>query len=73
MQSEASETDYLVVGAGATAMAQTVEKRMRFATPAPSPAEPVDWLRMWGPTLRNTARWRQRPDLDAWLRDCSLI
>ena len=40
--------------------------------PVPSPEAPVDWLRMWAATLRNTSRWRRRPDLDAWLRDCRL-
>ncbi len=40
--------------------------------PVPSPEKPVDWLRMWAATFRNTARWRGRPDLDAWLRDCRL-
>ena len=40
--------------------------------PVPSPETPVDWLRMWAANLRNTARWRGRPDLDAWVRDCRL-
>jgi NAD(P)-binding Rossmann-like domain len=49
----------------------TMEKNA-LCDPVPSPEAPVDWLRMWAATLRNTSRWRRRPDLDAWLRDCRL-
>jgi hypothetical protein len=49
-----------------------LSKKNALCDPVPSPEKPVDWLRMWGATLRNTARWRGRPDLDAWLRDCRL-
>ena len=40
--------------------------------PVPSPETPADWLRMWEATLRNTARWRAKPELDAWLQNCRL-
>lgn len=36
------------------------------------PEVPLDFLRMWAPTLGNLARWRQRPELQAWLSQCRL-
>lgn len=38
----------------------------------PSPEAPRDWMRMWAVTLSNTARWRQHPELNAWLMKCRL-
>jgi hypothetical protein len=38
----------------------------------PSPERPVDWLRMWGVTLANTASWRQNAGLSDWLSHCRL-
>ena len=52
-------------------VADPMEKNA-LCDPVPSPEAPVDWLRMWAATLRNTSRWRRRPDLDAWQRDCRL-
>ena len=52
-------------------VADAAEKNA-LCDPVPSPEKPVDWLRMWAAALRNTARWRGRPDLDAWVRDCRL-
>ena len=40
--------------------------------PVPVPELPIDYLRMWLPTLANAARWQQNPDLSAWLRQCRL-
>ncbi|MFI5612744.1 NAD(P)-binding protein [Amycolatopsis sp. NPDC051903] len=33
----------------------------------PYPTVPLDWLTMWLPTLVNTARWRQRPEVARWV------
>jgi hypothetical protein len=51
-----------------------VESRVADATqknalcaPVPSPQRPIDWLRMWGATLVNTARWRENELVSAWL------
>jgi len=38
----------------------------------PSPEVPLDWLRMWGVTLANAARWRDLPALHAWTMQCRL-
>lgn len=43
-----------------------------MSMPVPAPELPVDYLRMWLPTLANAARWQQNPDLSAWLRQCRL-
>lgn len=36
--------------------------------PVPGPEVPLDLLRMWAPTLLNTARWRQNPALWGWVQ-----
>jgi hypothetical protein len=38
----------------------------------PSPEVPRDWMRMWAVSLANAARWRQHPELNAWLMKCRL-
>jgi hypothetical protein len=43
-----------------------------LCTPVPSPERPADWLLMWAVTLANTARWRAKPGLRAWLSKCRL-
>jgi hypothetical protein len=40
--------------------------------PVPSPERPLDWLRMWGATLRNTVRWTAHPEVRAWMAGCRL-
>jgi hypothetical protein len=49
-----------------------VAQKNALCTVVPSPFDPVDWLRMWGVTLGNFARWRQLPDLQAWQLGCRL-
>ncbi|MBL8484779.1 MAG: hypothetical protein JNJ60_21470, partial [Rhodocyclaceae bacterium] len=51
---------------------QDVTQKNALCEPVPSPATPVDWLRMWGGSLRNTARWHALPQLNAWLQSCRL-
>ncbi len=46
--------------------ADTAQKNALCA-PVPSPALPIDWLRMWGATLANMARWRESELVSAWL------
>ena len=43
-----------------------------LCTPVPSPERPVDWLRMWGATLANMARWRENELVNAWMSKCRL-
>ena len=45
------------------------ESSNAMCRPVPGPELPVDWLRMWGPTLANVSRWRQDPALSTWLAD----
>ena len=40
--------------------------------PVPSPERPVDWLRMWGPTLANSKRWQDNEMLREWVPRCRL-
>lgn len=40
--------------------------------PVPGPERPIDYLRMWLPTLANAARWQEHPGLRDWLRQCRL-
>lgn len=48
------------------------QERNALCQPVPGPELPIDFLHMWGPTLANTARWRQNPALMAWLSKCRL-
>ncbi len=61
------------------AMIGFVEARVReiaeknaLCDPVPSPERPLDWLSMWGATLRNTARWTAHPEVRAWMAGCRL-
>jgi hypothetical protein len=47
-------------------------QRNAMCRPVRGPELPIDFLRMWEPTLANTARWRQHPDLMDWLSKCRL-
>jgi len=47
-------------------------QRNALCTVVPSPEVPRDWMRMWAVTLANTARWREHPALNAWLKGCRL-
>lgn len=47
-------------------------RRNAMCRPVPSPEHPIDWLRMWAATLRNTAAWREDAALSAWLMRCRL-
>jgi hypothetical protein len=49
-----------------------VAQKNALCSVVPSPFDPVDWLRMWGVTLGNFARWRQLPALQSWLLGCRL-
>lgn len=56
-----------------------VEARVRDAAeknalcvPVPSPERPIDWLGMWGATLRNTRSWNAHPDVRVWMAGCRL-
>ncbi len=40
--------------------------------PVPSPERPLDWLTMWGATLRNLGRWAANPEVRAWMAGCRL-
>ena len=33
---------------------------------------PIDWLSGWAVTLANAQRWRQQPQVDAWLKNSRL-
>lgn len=33
----------------------------------PYPADPIDWLALWQPTLANAAAWSQRPEVAQWI------
>ena len=48
------------------------QERNALSMPVPGPELPIDFLRMWAPTLANTARWRQHPALMDWLAKCRL-
>ncbi len=43
-----------------------------LCTMVPMPNGPIDWARMWAATLANMGRWRQHPELSAWLSTCRL-
>lgn len=47
-------------------------EKNRFCAPVRGPSLPIDFLRMWLPTIRNSARWNQQPEMKAWLGDCRL-
>lgn len=47
-------------------------RRDALARPVPSPNVPIDWLRMWGGTIRNRVAWAQHPAVDAWMRQTRL-
>jgi hypothetical protein len=49
-----------------------LQEQNAMCTPVPGPELPIDFLRMWLPTLANAARWHQNPDLRAWLQQCRL-
>lgn len=51
---------------------QDAQERNALCRPVPGPELPIDFLRMWAPTLANTARWRQHPALMDWLSKCRL-
>jgi hypothetical protein len=40
--------------------------------PVPVPERPSDWLVQWAVTLKNAQRWRQQPQVDAWLKNSRL-
>ena len=48
------------------------DEKNKLCTPVPSPELPLDWLRMWGVSLLNGARWRGHAGLNAWLMQCRL-
>jgi hypothetical protein len=54
------------------ARVQEPAEKNALCDPVPSPERPRDWLRMWGATLRNTARWTAHPEVRAWMAGCRL-
>lgn len=44
-----------------------VGEQNALCTPVRGPELPIDFLRMWAPTLMNTMRWQQNAQLRAWL------
>lgn len=51
---------------------ENLQEQNAMCMPVPAPELPIDYLRMWLPTLANAARWQQNPDLSTWLRQCRL-
>lgn len=51
---------------------QDTARRDALAKPVPGPAVPIDWLRMWGGTIRNRVAWAQHPGVDGWMRQTRL-
>ena len=51
---------------------EDLQQQNAMCEPVCVPELPIDFLRMWLPTLANAARWQQDPELRAWLRQCRL-
>jgi hypothetical protein len=42
-------------------------EKNRMCQVVPYPAEPIDWLALWQPTLANAAEWARRPEVAEWV------
>jgi hypothetical protein len=51
---------------------EDMQQQNAMCTPVLGPELPIDFLRMWLPTLANTAHWQQKTELRAWLTQCRL-
>jgi hypothetical protein len=51
---------------------EDAQKQNAMCTPVPGPELPIDFLRMWLPTLTNAAHWQENSDLREWLGQCRL-
>lgn len=49
-----------------------LQQQNAMCVPVRGPELPIDFLRMWLPTLTNAAHWQQNPDLRTWLTQCRL-
>ena len=47
-------------------------ERNALCAPVPFPDRLAEWPAAWAAALANAARWRQRPELHAWVRRCRL-
>lgn len=60
-----------VIGWVEAHLADTAEQSA-LCQPVRGPERPADFVTMWVETLANAARWRQYPELTAWLSKCRL-
>jgi len=60
-----------VIGWVEAHIADTAEQNA-LCKPVRGPERPSDFIYMWVETLANAARWRQHPELMAWLSKCRL-
>jgi hypothetical protein len=46
---------------------QNLAEKNRMCRVVPYPADPIDWLALWQPTLANAAEWARRPEVAEWV------